>query len=300
MIQPQNLQPGDIIGMVCPAGTIPVEKVRKCVETLTEWGYQVRLGKTVGGKFYTYSGTDEERAMDLQEMLDNPKVKAVLCGRGGYGLSRIIDRINFTAFKQNPKWVIGFSDITVLHASLQQQGYMSIHGPMAAAFSKGLDGEPYTNAIKDIIEGRKTKYTAAPHLYNKKGVVTAPIIGGNLCLIAHLIGSKNSLDTKGKILFIEDIGEFHYNLDRMVLQMKNAGLFASLAGLVVGRFSDMRDDATDIGAGAFEIIQSHIREYNYPVCYDFPISHALQNYPIKEGANYTLDIEQDQVTLREA
>jgi muramoyltetrapeptide carboxypeptidase len=300
MIQPQNLQPGDIIGMVCPAGTIPAEKVQKCVETLTAWGYQVRLGKTVGSKYFTFSGTDQERAADLQEMLDDKTVKVVLCGRGGYGLSRIIDQLDFTAFKQNPKWVIGFSDITVLHAALQQEGFMSIHGPMAAAFNKGQEGEPYIKAIKDILEGRKTLYKTASHVYNKTGEISAPMIGGNLCLIAHLIGSKNSLDTKGKILFIEDIGEFHYNLDRMVLQMKNAGLFDALAGLVVGGFSDMRDDASDIGAGAFEIIQSHIKEFNYPVCYDFPISHALQNYPIKEGAVYALAISQEGVTLSEA
>ncbi len=300
MIQPQNLQPGDIIGMVCPAGTIPAEKVQKCVETLTAWGYQVRLGKTVGSKYFTFSGTDQERAADLQEMLDDKTVKAVLCARGGYGLSRIIEQLDFTAFKQNPKWVIGFSDITVLHAALQQEGFMSIHGPMAAAFNKGQEGEPYIKAIKDILEGRKTQYKTASHVYNKTGEISAPMIGGNLCLIAHLIGSKNSLDTKGKILFIEDIGEFHYNLDRMVLQMKNAGLFDALAGLVVGGFSDMRDDASDIGAGAFEIIQSHIKEFNYPVCYDFPISHALQNYPIKEGAVYALAISQDGVTLSEA
>ncbi len=300
MIQPQNLQPGDIIGMVCPAGTIPAEKVQKCVETLTAWGYQVRLGKTVGSKYFTFSGTDQERAADLQEMLDDKTVKAVLCARGGYGLSRIIEQLDFTAFKQNPKWVIGFSDITVLHAALQQEGFMSIHGPMASAFNKGQEGEPYIKAIKDILEGRKTQYKTASHVYNKTGEISAPMIGGNLCLIAHLIGSKNSLDTKGKILFIEDIGEFHYNLDRMVLQMKNAGLFDALAGLVVGGFSDMRDDASDIGAGAFEIIQSHIKEFNYPVCYDFPISHALQNYPIKEGAVYALAISQDGVTLSEA
>ena len=300
MIQPQSLQPGDTIGMVCPAGAIPVEKVQKCVETLTEWGYQVRLGKTVGGKYFTYAGTDEERAADLQEMLDDTRVKAVLCGRGGYGLSRIIDQLDFTAFKQSPKWVIGFSDITVLHASLQQQGYMSIHGPMAAAFNKGPEGEPYINAMKDVLEGKKTSYTAAPHNYNKTGLVQAPIIGGNLCLITHLIGSLYNLDTNGKILFIEDIGEFHYNLDRMVLQMKKAGLFKNLAGLVVGGFSDMRDDASDIGAGAFEIIQSHIKEYQYPVCYDFPISHTIANYPIKEGAMYQLEVSANDVILKEA
>lgn len=299
MIQPQNLQPGDIIGMVCPAGTIPLEKVQKCVETITQWGYRVKLGKTIGTNYFTYSGTDEERTLDLQEMIKDPSVKAIICGRGGYGLTRIIDNLDFSTFQTQPKWIIGFSDITVLHAALQKQGYMSIHGPMAAAFNKGTEGTPYINAIKDILEGTKTNYIAKAHAFNKLGESTAPIIGGNLCLIAHLIGSQNSMKTKGKILFLEDIGEFHYNLDRMVIQMKNAGLFDELAGLILGGFSDMRDAPTDIGAGAYEIIQSHIKSYTYPVCYDFPVSHGLPNYPIKEGAVYHLKIQSDNISLRE-
>jgi muramoyltetrapeptide carboxypeptidase len=226
-------------------------------------------------------------------------VKAILCARGGYGLSRIINNLDFTGIKANPKWVIGFSDITVLHAALQHNGILSIHGPMATAFNKGPEGEPYIQAVKSILEGQKTSYEAPVHSYNKMGLATAPMIGGNLCLMAHLVGSQYSMDTNGKILFLEDIGEFHYNLDRMVIQMKNAGLFNNLAGLVLGGFSDMRDDPTDIGAGAFEILQSHIAEFNYPVCYDFPISHGLSNYPIKEGAIYHLNIQADQVILND-
>jgi muramoyltetrapeptide carboxypeptidase len=299
MIQPQNLQAGDLIGMVCPAGTIPLEKVQKCVETLTSWGYSVKLGKTVGGKHFTYSGTDAERAADLQEMMDDKNVKAIICARGGYGLSRIIESLDFTAMQSHPKWVIGFSDITVLHAALQKKGIMSIHGPMAAAFSKGPEGEPYIQAIRSIFQGQKTSYQAPAHAYNKIGSVTAPLIGGNLCLIAHLIGSQNSLDTQGKILFLEDIGEYHYNLDRMVIQMKNAGLFNGLAGLVLGGFSDMRDEPTDIGAGALEIIQSHLLGFTYPICYDFPVSHGLANYPIKEGGIYQLNVQAEGVHLVE-
>jgi muramoyltetrapeptide carboxypeptidase len=299
MIQPQNLQAGDLIGMVCPAGTIPMERVQKCIETLTSWGYQVKLGKTVGGKHFTYSGTDAERAADLQEMMDDKKVKAIICARGGYGLSRIINTLDFTSMMAQPKWVIGFSDVTVLHAALQKKGIMSIHGPMAAAFNKGSEGEAYIQAIQSIFQGQKTSYVAPAHAYNKLGSVAAPVIGGNLCLIAHLIGSQNSLDTQGKILFLEDIGEYHYNLDRMVIQMKNAGLFENLAGLIIGGFSDMRDEPTDIGAGAFEIIQSHVKEFNYPVCYDFPISHGLPNYPVKEGAVYELAIESNEARLTE-
>lgn len=299
MIQPQNLQAGDLIGMVCPAGTIPLEKVQKCVETLTSWGYNVKLGKTVGGKHFTYAGTDAERALDLQAMMDDKNVKAIICARGGYGLSRIIDSLDFTAMQAHPKWVIGFSDITVLHAALQKKGIMSIHGPMAAAFSKGQEGEPYIQAMQYIFQGQKTSYQTSAHAYNQLGLVKAPLIGGNLCLIAHLIGSQNSLETQGKILFLEDTGEYHYNLDRMVIQMKNAGLFKGLAGLILGGFSDMRDEPTDIGAGAFEIIQSHVQEFNYPVCYDFPISHGLPNYPVKEGAVYELDIQTNGVRLTE-
>jgi len=299
MIQPQNLQAGDLIGIVCPAGTIPLENVQKCVETLTSWGYGVKLGKTVGGKYFTYAGTDAERAADLQEMMDDTNVKAILCARGGYGLSRILPLLDFSVIQASPKWVIGFSDITVLHAALQQKGIMSIHGPMAAAFNKGPQGEPYVQALKSMLEGEKNTYKAPAHTYNQLGSATAPILGGNLCLITHLIGSKMSLQTQGKILFLEDIGEFHYNLDRMVIQMKNAGLFNDLVGLVIGGFSQMRDEATDIGAGAFEIIKSHVQEFSFPICYDFPVSHSIPNYPIKEGAIYQLHVAENGVCLQE-
>lgn len=300
MIQPQNLQAGDVIGMVCPAGSIPLERVQKCIETLTSWGYQVKIGKTVGTKKDYFSATDAERAADLQEMLNDSNVKAVLCARGGYGVSRIINLLDFSAFLKQPKWVIGFSDITVLHAALQKKGVMSIHGPMAAAFNKGSDGEPYIQALHQILMGTKTAYETRPHGFNQIGTTLAPMIGGNLCLIAHLIGSVNCFDTKGKILFIEDIGEYHYNLDRMLVQIKNAGLFENLAGLVVGAFTDMKDPSTDFGATALEIIQSHVKDYNYPICFDFPISHELANYPIKEGAFYEFNVALDKVSLNEA
>lgn len=300
MIQPQNLQAGDVIGMVCPAGSIPLERVQKCVETLTDWGYQVKIGKTVGTKKDYFSATDTERVADLQEMLNDPNVKAILCARGGYGVSRIIHQLDFSAFLKQPKWIIGFSDITVLHAALQKKAVMSIHGPMAAAFNKGADGEPYIQALHQILMGTKTAYETNPNVFNQIGSVKAPMIGGNLCLIAHLIGSVNSFDTKGKILFIEDIGEYHYNLDRMLVQIKNAGLFDNLAGLVVGAFTDMKDPSTDFGATALEIIQSHVKHNTYPICFDFPISHELANYPIKEGAIYELNVALDKVSLKEA
>jgi muramoyltetrapeptide carboxypeptidase len=297
MIQPQNLQPGDLIGIVCPAGSIPMERVQKCVETLTQWGYQVKLGATVGSKNNSFSATDAERALDLQQMLDDSSVKAILCGRGGYGVSRIIHDIDFTGFQKQPKWVIGFSDITVLHAALQKTGIASIHGPMAAAFNKGDEGATYIQALKTLLEGGKTVYTTTPHAFNKIGSATAPIVGGNLCMMAHLIGSAHSFDTAGKLLFMEDIGEYHYNLDRLMIQMKQAGMFEKIAGLIVGGFTEMKDPSTDFGSTANEIIQSHVKEYAYPICYDFPISHATNNYPVIEGGNYTLSVTDDEVSL---
>ena len=298
MIQPPILIPGDTIGITCPAGSIPLEKVQNCILILEKWGFKVKLGKTVGAKMDCFSASDAERAMELQQMLDDANIKAVLCARGGYGLSRIIDQINFSGFNQHPKWVIGFSDITVLHAAIQKQNTMSIHGPMAAAFNKGAEGEIYIQSLKNILVGEHEVIQAAPHLLNKQGSATANLIGGNLCMIAHLIGSKNAMNTKGKILFIEDVGEAHYNIDRLIIQCKNAGILGDLAGLVIGGFTELKDNATDFGATAYEIIHAHISNFNYPVCFGFPISHALDNFAVKEGGIYALEVTKEGSILK--
>ncbi len=300
MIQPSHLKPGDLVGMVCPAGAIPLERVQTCVQTLETWGYKVLLGKTVGAKHYTFSGTDAERAEDLQSMLDNPAIKAIICARGGYGLSKIIDKINFTKFIAQPKWVIGFSDITVLHAAIHQLGIASIHGPMAAAFNKGVEGEPYIQSIKDVLEGRATHFEVAAHVSNQSGNTTAPLVGGNLCLIAHLVGSKYSLDTKGKILFLEDTTEHHYNLDRMLIQLKNAGLLSGIKGLIVGGFTSLKDEWTDIGQDIVSMVQSYVEDKTIPISFDFPISHELPNYAVKEGVDYYFEVSQTGVILKES
>ena len=299
MIQPPILIPGDTIGITCPAGSIPLEQVQNCILTLEKWGFKVKLGKTVGTKKDCFSASDAQRALELQQMLDDTNVKAVLCARGGYGLSRIIDQINYSDFNQNPKWVIGFSDITVLHAAIQKQNTMSIHGPMAAAFNKGAEGEIYIQSLKNILIGEKQMIQSMPNLFNKNGLAKAPLIGGNLCMIAHLIGSKNAMNTKGKILFIEEVGEAHYNIDRLMIQCKNAGVFDNLAGLIVGGFTELKDSAEDFGATANEIIHVHISNYNYPSCLNFPISHALQNYAVKQGGEYTLEVTNEAVILKE-
>ena len=300
MIQPSHLKPGDTIGIICPSGYIPLEKVQICIQTLEKWGYKVKLGTTVGAKKDSFSGTDQQRAEDLQTMLDDASVKAILCARGGYGASRIINTIEFKAFNKQPKWVIGFSDITVLHAAILQQNCMSIHGPMAAAFAKGEAGEPYIQSLKQVLEGEKTSYTIPAHSMNTLGNAKAEMVGGNLCILAHLIGSKNALDTNEKILFIEDVGEYHYNIDRLMIQCKNAGLFENLAGLVIGGFTDLKDPSSDFGASANEIIKEHIVGYTYPICFDFPISHSLPNFAIKQGQVYSLAVSAQEVSLTEA
>ena len=300
MIQPSHLKQGDTIGIVCPSGNIPLEKVQICIQTLEKWGYSVKLGTTVGAKKDSFSGTDTERAADLQSMLDDPSVKAILCARGGYGASRIIGSMNFKNFNEHPKWIIGFSDITVLHAAILQQNCMSIHGPMAAAFAKGEVGESYIQSLKQVLEGEKTSYTIPAHSMNTLGNVKAELVGGNLCILAHLIGSKNEVETSGKILFLEDVGEYHYNIDRLLIQCKNAGLFDNLAGLVIGGFTDLKDPASDFGATAYEIIKEHTSAYTYPICFDFPISHSLPNYAIKQGQQYSLEISEAGVCLQEA
>ena len=300
MIQPPNIQPGDTIGLVCPAGSIPIEKVQNCIQTLEKWGYRVQLGKTVGSKKDCFSAADIERAEDLQALLDDENIKAIICARGGYGLSRIIGALNFSKFNAHPKWVVGFSDITVLHAALQRQNCGSIHGPMAAAFNKGELGEKYIQSLRDCLEGRATHYQAASHSLNTMGQVKAPIIGGNLCMIAHLVGSKNALESTGKIIFIEDVSEYHYNIDRLMIQCKHAGLFENCKGLIIGGFTDLKDNASDFGATAYEIIAAHTKDLAIPICFDFPISHGLENVAIKQGQAYFFEVNEKVVSLREA
>ncbi len=297
MIQPPKLTPGCTIGILCPAGAIPMEKVTICAQVLESWGYQVRIGKTVGTQFGHFAASDLDRQNELQSMMDHPEIDAILCARGGYGLSRIVSQLDFSKIKAHPKWIIGFSDITILHAALQKQGIQSIHGPMAAAFGKGDAGLPYIMALKQMLEGGALPVEAKAHSANRLGQSEGVLVGGNLCLMTHLIGSENQMVTKGKILCIEDVGEYHYNVDRMLIQCKNAGLLDELAGLVVGGFTDMKDDAKAFGENVTELILRLTKGANYPICFDFPISHELNNMPVQLGATYQLSVTEHAAVL---
>ena len=298
MIVPPFLQPGDTIAIVCPSGFMAREKAQTCIDTLQQWGYKVRIGATLDSDSGNYfSGTDEQRLADLQHALDDRAVNAVLCGRGGYGLSRIIDALDFTAFRNTPKWLIGYSDVTILHAHvLAQYNIATLHSPMAGAFNDGGAVSEGVLSLRRTLAGEAAAYTCAVHPFNRRGKITAPLVGGNLSILAHLIGSRSDIDTKGRILFLEDVGEYLYNLDRMLLQLKRSGKLAHLAGLVVGGFTELKDTTRPFGTTAEAIIRDIVNEYDYPVCFGFPVSHTPDNVALKIGMAHTL-IVSDEPTL---
>ena len=293
MITPPYLQKGDTIGLVCPAGFMPLDKVQTAINTLQQWGFTVKVGKTVGGGSDNYfSATDEERLHDLQQMMDDTNIKAIMCARGGYGTGRIIDGLNFKKFNEDPKWVIGFSDITVLHSHLYTNYKIaSLHAPMAAAFNDEGYKNEYIQSLYNALTGTQANYTCAPHEFNRPGIAEGRLVGGNLALLAHLVGTSSDINTKNKILFIEDIGEYVYNVDRMMFQLKRSGKLDKLAGLIVGRFSDMKDTDRPFGQTAEEVIRDIVREYDYPVCFHFPVSHDKENYALKVGVKYILTVD---------
>ncbi len=297
---PPYLKKGDTIGIVCPSGFMPSENAETCIQTLQNWGYKVKIGSTLGSQFNYFSGTDKQRIQDLQNMLNDSSIKAILCARGGYGLSRMIDAIDFQKFKKHPKWIIGFSDITVLHAHIYQHFQIAtLHAPMAAAFN----GEGYKNeyiaSLKNSLSGIEANYTCATHPFNKSGTAEGDLIGGNLAMVAHLIGSHSSYKTRHKILFLEDVGEYLYNIDRMMIQLKRAELFKHLKGLIIGGFSDLKDTTTPFGMDVHSIIHSHIKELKIPICFNFPVSHETENVALKVGVKHELKVGKEGVSLKE-
>ena len=299
-IVPPYLSKGDTIGIVCPAGYMPSEKAATCIRVLKEWGYKILVGKTLGNQFHYFSGTDAERLADLQSMLDNPEVKAVLCGRGGYGMSRIIDQLDFKQFRKNPKWLIGFSDITLLHSHVWERFHISsLHSPMTAAFNDGEYANPYVQSLKKALQGKAANYVCAAHPFNRSGKAKAKLVGGNLSLLAHAAGTISCFKTKNRILFIEDVGEYLYNVDRMLIQLKRSGMLKDLAGLIIGGFSEMKDTTIPFGTDVYHIISDHVKGYNYPVCFDFPVSHEKENYALKIGVEYELAITAGKTILKE-
>jgi muramoyltetrapeptide carboxypeptidase len=298
---PPYLKPGDIIAITAPAGYMPFESMQTCIDRLQEWGYTVKLGDTTHSQSRNYfSGTDEERLRDLQQFLDDDSVNAILCARGGYGLSRIIDRLDFKKFKKRPKWIIGFSDVTVLHAHIYRQYRIaSLHAPMAAAFNDKPGNDPYIISLKNALDATESVYSCDPHVYNRNGEAKGELVGGNLSLLAHLCGTSSDIKTKNRILFLEDVGEYLYNVDRLMLQLKRTGKLSKLAGLIIGGFSESKDTSRPFGKTVYEIIRDQVGQVDFPVCYKFPVSHEKENYALKVGVVHRLVVHGDKTTLHE-
>ncbi len=295
IIQPPFLNKGDIIGIAATARKVTSEELQFAINHIQKRGYQVVLASNIYSESYQFAGDDESRRKGFQDLLDNPNIKAIFVVRGGYGTVRIIDRIKFDKFKQNPKWICGFSDITVLHSHLFRLGFQSIHSTMPLLFSQS---EEATNSLFDILEGKKVNYELPVHLLNKYAEAEGIIIGGNLSVLYSLMGSVSQMDYKDKILFLEDTDEYLYHIDRMMMQMKRAGLLKHLKGLIIGGMSDMKDNTIPFGKDAFEIIHDSVKDYDYPICFNFPAGHIKENKAFIHGANVRMIVKDSGVIIK--
>ncbi len=298
MIQAPYLKPGMKIGITCPSGYVDASRVEQAVRLLHAQGYETVLGKTIGLGDYYFAGSDQDRLADLQAMLDDTSLAAIWMGRGGYGMSRIIDQLDFTKFLKHPKWICGFSDITVLHSHLQAQFALpTIHALMCGSVVADNWQSAPVQSLLLALEGKSLSYEMPAHPLNILGSVTAPLVGGNLAILAHLTGSPSQLQTAGKILFIEDIGEHLYQIDRMLYNLKRSGQLQALSGLVVGSFTDVEDTERPFGQSLEEIIWDKVAEYGYPVCFNVPCGHQYDNRALRLGMPYQLSVLEEKATL---
>jgi muramoyltetrapeptide carboxypeptidase len=303
---PPYLKHGDMIGLLAPAGSISGEEVLPAKRILESWGFQVMLGETIGKKEYSFAGNDQERAKDLQNMLDAPEIKAILCARGGYGSIRILDALDFSYFEKHPKWLLGFSDITLLHAFINSHLQIaSIHSKMCNSFPDNweeADSERQQSilSIKKVLTGQKVEYQTAPHPLNIIGTSTGRILGGNLKVIESLIGSSTDLNTDHSLLFLEDTGEYLYNIDRMMWTLERAGKLKKLNGLIIGGFNTKLDDpGEEFGLSLQQIVLEKVSKYGYPVCFNFPVGHQPANIALKCGSMHELVVTAQSVQLKE-
>src|SRR5690606_5448925 len=292
---PPYLKKGDTVALVCTARKFTPEEAQPAVELLKSWGLNVRLGKTIGLDIFQLGGSDTERAEDFQTMLDNDSVKAIWCARGGYGTVRIIDQINFSGFLQKPKWIMGFSDVTVLHSHIHNLGVATIHSIMPFSVPKA---EPTAKeSLKKALFGEKISYEIPNSPYNKQGFAKGILVGGNLSILYSLLGSKSSISTENKILYIEDLDEYLYHIDRMMMNLKRNGYLDKVKGIIVGGMTDMHDNQIPFGMNANEIILDVTQEYDIPICFDFPAGHLADNRALILGKEIKLDVRNTQTSV---
>ena len=295
MIQPDYLREKDTVAIVSTARKITSEEIEPSIKLLEDWGLNVVVGSTLNLAKNQFAGTDKDRAADFQKMLDDPTIKAIWCARGGYGTVRIIDKLDFSIFKKHPKWIVGYSDITVLHNHLHNLSIESLHATMPLDIGKNT--KQALHSLKKILFGGEHSYEISSSKENKIGEATGELIGGNLSILYSLLGSNSSINTDGKILFIEDLDEYLYHIDRMIINLKRNGYFNNLKGMIVGSMSDMHDNAIPFGKNAKEIILDGISEFTFPVVFDFPAGHLKDNNALILGRKVVLKVEKDKVKL---
>lgn len=294
MIAPSYLHPGNLVALVATARKVVPEEVAPSLALLQSWGLRVLCPLNLYADQNQFAGSDQTRADSLQSVLDNPDVKAIFCVRGGYGTVRILDSLDFAEFVKHPKWMVGYSDVTALHSHIHScVGVETLHAtmPINITAEASCENSPALDSLYKALFGQELRYAVPAHRLNRSGVAQGELVGGNLSIIYSLCGSRSSLNTKGKILFIEDLDEYLYHIDRMMQNLKRNGMLAHLAGLVVGQMSDMHDNTIPFGATAEEIVWDAVKEYDYPVCFDFPSGHnGLQNHALYMGRQAMLSV----------
>jgi muramoyltetrapeptide carboxypeptidase len=295
-IMPEFLKRGDTVGITATARKIDLESLLPAIELLKSWGLQVVIGKTIGQEENQLAGSDVLRANDFQELLDNPNIKAIWGAKGGYGTVRIIDKIDFTNFKKKPKWVIGFSDMTVLHSHINNLGIGTLHGMMALS-SKSATPEA-KESLRKALFGETLEYRVPCHNFNREGKAEGELVGGNLSVLFSVMGSKSEIDYRGKILFIEDLDEYLYHIDRMMMNLKRNGYFDGLKGLIIGGMTSMNDNDIPWGKDALEIIQEVTKGFSFPVVYNFPAGHLKDNRALILGKKVTLEVNDKESILQ--
>lgn len=298
MTQIPPLQKNDTVAIVSTARKISFDEIRPAIELLKFWNLNVKIGKSIGLEKHQFAGTDEERTSDLQTMLDDPEIKAIWCARGGYGTVRIIDRLDFSNFKKKSKWIIGYSDVTVLHSQLNLLGFESLHAQMAHQIDQ--KSEATRETLKNILFGKQVAYEISYSEKNRIGTCEGELIGGNLSVLYSLLGSPSAISTpsaRGKILFLEDLDEYLYHIDRMLQNLKRNGVFKNLNGLIIGGMNDMNDNQIPFGKTAEEIIWESVKEYDFPVCFGFPAGHVYDNQALVLGRKISMIVNANETKI---
>jgi muramoyltetrapeptide carboxypeptidase len=293
---PESLKNGDKVAIVCSARFVEVTQLQEAIELLKSWGLQVVLGRSIGKKDHQFGGTDSERAEDLQQQLDDTEIKAIWIAKGGYGTARILDKLNFDFYEKHPKWIIGYSDITVLHLKLQQLGIASLHADMPVDICSKSQNTRLS--LQQSLFGKTYHINYISNFKNQTGLAEGELVGGNLSVLYSVLGTEDLPNFKNKILFIEDLDEYLYHIDRMLLNLSRNGILSKIRGLIVGGMSSMHDNSIPFGKSAYEIVEFYTQNLDIPVAFDFPAGHLKENLALTLGRNVRLEVEGKAVNLQ--